>query len=344
MSNDPIDAVICWVDGNDPKLNVKRQKFMNSSMPSKGVSTRFANCWEIYYCVASILKFGTFFRKIYIVTDQQVPDILEQLDVAFPSFDKSRIEIVDHTDIFKNHLDVLPVFNSTAIATMLFNIPALSKKFVYFNDDVFLLKPVVATDFFKEDRPVLRGKKQRRWIVRLRKKLRSFVKKKTGVKIFNRVSFKEYQVNGADMVNDDPHYHWHDHTPHPVCRKRMASFFEANPEFLRKNIKHRFRSSDNFGVLGLLHALEIQEGNYNFENCDLVYFNSQTRKNHQAYFERKVAYSLKRDLKFACVQSLDLVKTEVRANFFAWLANKIGVPVFEENITEKQETVKIKCK
>jgi hypothetical protein len=44
--------------------------------------------------------------------------------------------------------EVLPTFNSCAIETCLHRIPGLSRRFIYFNDDVFLGRPVRKGDFF----------------------------------------------------------------------------------------------------------------------------------------------------------------------------------------------------
>ena len=47
----------------------------------------------------------------------------------------------------------LPVFNSRAIEINLHRIPGLAEQFVYFNDDMFITKPVTKEDFFKNGLP-----------------------------------------------------------------------------------------------------------------------------------------------------------------------------------------------
>ena len=54
--------------------------------------------------------------------------------------------MVSHEDIFPNKSH-LPVFSSPAIEANLHRIPGLSKKFIYFNDDVFLGAKVLPEDF-----------------------------------------------------------------------------------------------------------------------------------------------------------------------------------------------------
>lgn len=335
MKIEQIDAVVAWVDGDDPKLAKKRQPFENPKLKRDGHATRFANSWEVYYCIASILKLGTFFRKIFIVTDDQTPDIFEQLEKALPGYDRSKIEIVDHRDLFRNHSDVLPIFNSNAISTMLFDIPGLSDKFVYFNDDVFLLKQTSAEDFFKNGRPVIRGKIRRRAPVRRRGKIRSLTKSLFGKDIFTNTSFKEAQVNGADLANNDPIYCLHDHTPHPILKSQMAEYFRQNPQNLRRNISNRFRSISGFGVLGLLYSLEMKTGNADTLPSNLVYCSPFKNKNQLAYFKRKTKYSRDNDPLFACIQSLDMTPEATQTMFLGWLADKIGIPVFSQNTNKR---------
>ena len=76
--NQHIDIVIAWVDGADPIHKNKRLKFLNKSqeiiLPGAD-ETRFHSSNEVEYCVLSILKFASFVRNIFIVTDNQDPKI-----------------------------------------------------------------------------------------------------------------------------------------------------------------------------------------------------------------------------------------------------------------------------
>ena len=66
-----IDIVIAWVDGNDLELKKKRHKYLTGEDASDAVSaTRFASNNEIYYNIASILKYVPFCRHIYVVADE----------------------------------------------------------------------------------------------------------------------------------------------------------------------------------------------------------------------------------------------------------------------------------
>ena len=102
-SNDQkeIDIVIAWVDGDDPALKQKRAQYQKTTSAASDAvsSTRFASNDEIYYNIASILKYVPFCRYIYVVTDQQRPALIDEF-ANQGICDKDKIRIVDHKDIF----------------------------------------------------------------------------------------------------------------------------------------------------------------------------------------------------------------------------------------------------
>ena len=76
-----IDIVIAWVDGADPILKQKRESYKPSNTVASDAitATRFASDDEIYYNIASIIKYVPFCRHIYVVTDQQKPAIIDEI-------------------------------------------------------------------------------------------------------------------------------------------------------------------------------------------------------------------------------------------------------------------------
>eukprot|EP00111_Clytia_hemisphaerica_P018309 TCONS_00054184-protein len=135
----------------DLKLNGKSFKFFPVTYVWKPValridnsnqdmsSNRFADNDELKYSLRSVEKFVPWIRKIFIVTNGQIPS---WLDLHHP-----RIQLVTHDDIFVNKTH-LPTFSSPAIEAHIHRIPGLSKKFIYMNDDVFFGAPVWPDDFF----------------------------------------------------------------------------------------------------------------------------------------------------------------------------------------------------
>ncbi len=151
------DAVITWVDGADPQHRERLATYLaerGGERPRAAHSTRFNDAGEIDWCVASILRFAPWFRRIHIVTDGQVPALVARL-AGTPWAE--RIAIVDHRDIFAGFEQHLPTFNSRAIISLLWRTPGLADQFVYFNDDMALLRPIDESDFFRDGRVVLRG-------------------------------------------------------------------------------------------------------------------------------------------------------------------------------------------
>ena len=74
-----IDVVITWVDGRDPLHRKKMSAYVKETETAHedvAAPTRFFSEGEIYYCVASILRFAPFVRKIFIITDEQNPDLV----------------------------------------------------------------------------------------------------------------------------------------------------------------------------------------------------------------------------------------------------------------------------
>ena len=163
-----IDLVYLWVDGNDPKWIEKKNHFTemihdNTEANCKG---RYVNNDELKYSLRSAEKYAPWLRKIFIVTDEQMPPWLDTND--------PKIKIIDHKEIMP--IDILPCFNASVIEYFLYKIPDLSEHFLFSNDDMFF-SAVVSPDFFftKDGFPVIRLKRKpfgklHYWIKYLRKK------------------------------------------------------------------------------------------------------------------------------------------------------------------------------
>ena len=128
-----IDAVITWVDGSEPNYKLKLEENLKNK---KIINRQYLQANEIDLCVASIIKFAPFIRKIFIVTDKQRPNLKTVKHLV----SLNKVEIIDHEEIFRDNLDCMPSFNIRSIDALLFKIKNLSDKFIYFNDDMFLIK------------------------------------------------------------------------------------------------------------------------------------------------------------------------------------------------------------
>jgi hypothetical protein len=162
-----IDLVYLWVDGNDPVWLNKKNVFLGESPKESEVSCkgRFANNDELRYSLRTAEKYAPWIRKIFIVTDKQVPD---WLDTTNP-----KIKIIDHTDILP--AEALPCYNSVVIEYFLYKIPNLAEHFLYANDDMFFNAQITPDFFFAANGyPIVRLQRVflGKWINRLRKTLK----------------------------------------------------------------------------------------------------------------------------------------------------------------------------
>ncbi len=140
----PVDVVYTWVDDSDPAWQARRDAALASAdrpmtAQAAGVS-RFANHDELRYSMRSLHLYAPWVRRIWLVTDDQVPS---WLDVSH-----DRVRLVSHKELFGDH-GRLPTFNSHAIESRLHHLDGLSEQFVYFNDDVFVGRPVNTLKFFQ---------------------------------------------------------------------------------------------------------------------------------------------------------------------------------------------------
>ena len=102
------------------------------------VAGRYRDNDELRHSLRSLWFGCDWVRKIFVVTADQVPAWLDTED--------ERIEVVSHRDILPE--SCLPTFNSHAIEAALHRIEGLSEHFVYFNDDVFVGRPLRPDHFF----------------------------------------------------------------------------------------------------------------------------------------------------------------------------------------------------
>lgn len=140
----PVDVVFTWVDSSDKGWQERRRlAVLDKSSSSIGLyandEARFENHNELYYSVHSVLKYLDWVNQIFIVTDGQIPEWLHKLN-------NDKITIVSHSQIIDQCY--LPTFNSHVIEAHLHKIPNLSENFIYFNDDVFVARPLPKTHFF----------------------------------------------------------------------------------------------------------------------------------------------------------------------------------------------------
>lgn len=296
-----IDIVIAWVDGNDLELKKKRHKFLTGEDASDAISdTRFASNNEIYYNIASILKYVPFCRNIFIVTDNQKPEFVHEFaELGLCAFEK--IRIVDHKEIFRGHEQHLPTFNTRSIESMLWNIEGLSDYFIYLNDDFFFNSPAKIEDFIQNDQMVVYGHWQSNFALKTKLKYRQFLNAK-----FNKPIQPKHmiaQMLSADILGMKKFFEIH-HYPHIVDRKILSEYLLSQPKLLETQIKFKFRSVEQINPISLMNHLKIQNNQALLKpDIALAYL-----KNEQSSDDFILA-TKNESIKYGCIQSLDQFDT-----------------------------------
>ncbi len=317
-----IDAVITWVDGDDPRHRAKRLQYGGQELRENediAGSTRFSNLGEIYHCIASLNRFAPWLHKIYIVTDEQDPQVDTFLDKHFPGR-HIPVEVIDHKVIFRGYEQYLPTFNSIAIETMTWRIPGLSEHFIEFNDDLLLASPVSPEDFFLPDGSSVC---YATWCSMLWTKLTRLLKpQKNGQK---RVTFKGSMYNAAVIANRHFSFLKLAHTPKALRKSSYEQYFSVHPDHMLKNIGHRFRHAEQFTSQELQYLLLESEGKVQIQPVDECLFFLQP-KGRKGYVGKKMNRLLQmKNCKFCCFNSLDKATVEEREQITAWINKRIGL-------------------
>lgn len=316
-----IDAVITWVDGNDPVHREKRNRYADpSALKADDVAgdTRFVAVGEIAWCVASLNRFAPWINKIYIVTDAQDPDLQPFIEREFPQA-HIPMEIVDHKVIFRGYESYLPTFNASAIETMTWRIPGLSDHYIELNDDMILCAPVSPSDFFTEDgKSVCYAEKANIPLINFTRMLKP---KSDGRK---KVTFKGVMCNAAALAGRKWSLLKINHTPRGLRRDFYESYYAANEKDIIRNIQHRFRHHDMYAPEVLQYCLLSDAGQcIRIPYPKVLFFYQPQGK--RSYFVRKMAQMERFKGKFACFNSMDQATPEELQTIVAWIEARLKV-------------------
>lgn len=213
---DKIDIVIPYVDGTDPEWIKLFNQYASTKIDENvNGKTRFRGQGDFFkYVFRGIDKFIPWINNVFLLVQSksQVPAWLNQ----------KKIKVITHENFIPE--EYLPTFNSCTIEMFLWNIPELSEKFIYINDDFYALKPATADDFFTE----------------------------TGIK----QSLKQTKIKtiyGTQCLNDfelifgvrPETYKTVEHAFRPYIKKYMKQCFDENKASIAKSIT-KFRDHKNY--------------------------------------------------------------------------------------------------
>lgn len=139
MTDNSIDFVLLWVNGDDPAWIEEKNKYIaREETISTRNNSQYRDWGILQYWFRSIERYAPWVRKIHFVTCGHYP---EWMNLSHP-----KLHLVRHVDFIPSKY--LPTFSSHPIELNLHRIPDLSNRFVYFNDDMFIVSPMKPRDFF----------------------------------------------------------------------------------------------------------------------------------------------------------------------------------------------------
>lgn len=253
-NGETVDFVILWVDGNDPAWQNEKSKYQSAELTENNAKNRYRDWGILPYWFRSVEKFAPFVRKIHFVTWGHLPPFL--------NIEHPKLHVVRHDEFIPQ--EYLPTFSSHTIEMNIHRIPGLADRFVYFNDDMFLLRPFRPENFFKDGLPCTYGGE-------------------VPIELIGHIgTWQHAAVNDLGIVNAhfpkreavakygakyrDKSYRWKDnlrtllleklhpdyftgfknlHAPAAYLKQTFEEVWQAEPEKLDSTCRDRFRTSDN---------------------------------------------------------------------------------------------------
>lgn len=271
-----IDFVILWVDGNDPKWQSEKSKYDSNVKDDSNSANRYRDWGLLPYWFRGVEKFTPWVNKIHFVTWGHIPEFLNT--------ENPKLNIVNHKDFIPN--EYLPTFSSHAIEMNIHRIPGISDKFVYFNDDMFVVRQMSEKSFFNDGLPCTYGGEvpmvfhgdtgiwQHAAV--------------NGLGVVNNHFSKKEQVKSFNKKYINSSYRWQDnvrtfvlekffpddflgfknlHGPGAYLKKTFEEVWEKENDLLNRTSSHKFRTADDVNQW-LMLWWQIASGNFSPYNTD----------------------------------------------------------------------------
>lgn len=325
-SNEKIDMVLLWVDGNDKDWQEQKNNYLHITGDSN--INRFRDCDNMQYLFRSIEKYVPWVNKIYFITWGHLPKWLNT--------NHEKLVIIKHEEFIPK--EYLPTFNSNVIELNLYRIPDLSERFVLLNDDLFFLKNTTPEDFFINGQPtdvyaeytqLATSYNDVHYMMKanilsiinkhfnkkecIKKNLTKFINLKYGnlnFKTLHSIRFKKKFVG-----------FWNFHAPQPYLKETFREIWDKEKDNLEFACKNKFRASSDLGHY-LCRYWQMVSGNFvprKDESKYMVYLDDNT-ENIQALRSGKYKYVCINDA-FTYID-FEKSKSEINAVLQELLPNK----------------------
>lgn len=243
-----IDFVIPWVDGGDPEWIAQKAKYSGQVLTGNEAE-RFRDWEQLKYWFRGVEKFAPWVNKIHFITCGHVPEWL--------NLDHPKLHWVKHEDYIP--AEYLPVFSSHPIELNMHRIEGLSEKFVYFNDDFFLIDRVEPTDFFRDGIPCstaglsIPGEVGPAYasilcanyaFINKHFRSREVMKKHIG-KFIHPVYGLKHNLKSVLLLPYCQAFFpglYFGHTPNAYLKSTLEEIWDKDPDVLHETCTHRFRS------------------------------------------------------------------------------------------------------
>ncbi len=247
-----IDFVVLWVDGNDPEWQREKNKYQGNLTTDGNSVNRFRDWGLMRYWFRAVEKYCPWVHKVHFVTYGHIP--------VWLNLNCSKLNHVTHGEYIPR--EYLPTFSANTIEMNVHRIPDLAEHFVFFNDDMFLLRPMSQEAFFQNGLPCTYGAEVpfavtgqagiwQHLIVNDMRTINNHFNKSEQVakygKKFTSATYR-WQDNIRTKVLEKlfPEYFLgfkNLHAPASFCKSTFSEVWEKEPELLDATCRNKFRSA-----------------------------------------------------------------------------------------------------
>ena len=299
----PIDFVVPWVDDSDPVWRAKKAKHTGVEMTEGNTDARYRDWDTLKYWFRGVEKFAPWVRHVYFITDDQKP---EWLNAEHP-----KLKWVKHTDFIP--AEYLPTFSSHTIEWNLHRLDDLTENFVYFNDDVFLIRKTKPEDFFKDglpcDQPILGTLYPEGFFsyilfnninllnrhFSLKKSIREHTDKWISNQPLNEW-VKLLWFGRRDLIPNS--VSWHTHTP--FCKKTFEILWEKEYDLIHATCQNKQRTKDDISAY-CVRDWQIFSGEFYPKRAPSKLFHTVT----MSYSDEAINYLRKQKGKVICLNDTE---------------------------------------
>lgn len=262
--NDKIDIVMPWLDDSDPAWRAEKAKYSPDKYADDNVN-RYREWGMLRFWFRGIEAFAPWINQIHLITWGHLPEWLNT--------ENPKLHIVNHKDYIPE--EYLPVFSSHPIELNMHRIDTLSERFVYFNDDTYMINNMSPEDFFINGLPCdtvtevpMRFKPGgidhiiANNVMMINKNFNKSEVIRRNKKQWFSLSAPKLTLKNLYMVPvesfssfDNPHL------PIPYLKSTLNKVWEKEPEILSDTSSHKFRSNEDVNQW-LFRYWQFAEGNF----------------------------------------------------------------------------------